>query len=79
MDTLCTWVKLLTGLQSLGCKLHKNALPRPSNVIRGGREGEGKGWEWGGEEGKGTEGREWVGREQREGSTCIFVQWRPSS
>ena len=32
---MCTWVKLLTGLQILGCELHKNAfggraLPGPA-------------------------------------------------
>ena len=25
MGVLCTWVKLLTDLQILGCELHKNA------------------------------------------------------
>jgi len=26
MGFLCTWVKLLTDLQILGCEVHKNAL-----------------------------------------------------
>jgi len=46
MGVLCTWVKLLTDLQILGCELHRNAFGDPLAVIRqrGGREGEGKGW-----------------------------------
>ena len=54
---LCTWVKLLTGLQILGCVLHKNApgpaggaIALPKNflgVIKGKerRGGKGKGCE----------------------------------
>jgi len=61
MGVLCTWVKLLTGLQILGCELHKNAfggraLPGPaggaialpqtaSPYTGGGMKMEGKGWE----------------------------------
>jgi len=37
MGVLCTWVKLLTDLQILGCKLYKNALgdraPLPIHYI----------------------------------------------
>jgi len=37
MGVLCTWVKLLTDLQILGCKLYKNALgdraPLPNHYI----------------------------------------------
>ena len=38
MGVLCTWVKLLTDLQILGCDLHKNAFgdraaPEPSGEL----------------------------------------------
>jgi len=57
MGVLCTWVKLLTDLQILGCELHKNvsggrAPSGPGNGRREGvgRDGKGKG-------GMGKEGR----------------------
>jgi len=46
----------LTDLQILGCELHKNAFYE----WKGG-EGEGKGWQYGGEEGEGREECEGVG------------------
>jgi len=74
MGVLCTWAKLLTDLQILGCELHKNAFggralpvpaggfvgpPGPIAVIRG-REGKAvKGW---GGSGRGRQGRERGGR-----------------
>jgi len=80
MDVLCTWVKLLTDLQILGCELHKNlfggrashgpagraiALPRPTSRYKGkGRERRGRKWLGIGREMKGTEGRERGGRAQ---------------
>jgi len=66
MGVLCTWVKLLTDLQIVGCALHKppepagsySAAPDSSAVIRGGegREEDGNGWEQG--RGKGREGKD---------------------
>jgi len=37
MGVLCTWLKLLTDLQNLGCELHKNAFGgrAPSGPARG--------------------------------------------
>jgi len=72
---LCWWAKNnnnLTDFQILGCELHKigsartcwgsTALPKPLSIIRGGegRDGEGKGWEYG-EVGDGKKGREGIG------------------
>jgi len=61
MGVMCTWVKLLTDLQILGCELLKNAFIR-------GR----KGWKEKEmvvcrerEEGEGREGREGVGRNEK--------------
>jgi len=60
LGVLCTWVKLLTDLQILGCELHKNAFggrappelgggrySAPKDTLAGirGEDGEeGKGW-----------------------------------
>jgi len=75
MGVLCTWVKLLTDLQILGCELHKNAFGPPAPAVgaialpippsrykwEGREEGKGNGWQYG-EGGKGGKGWKWEGR-----------------
>jgi len=76
MGVLCTWVKLSTNLQILGCELHKKCVWRPGSartrwgsysappdplaIIRGGEGGKGK-------ERVGNRKREGEGRQGREG------------
>ena len=74
MGVLCTWVKLLTDLQILGCELHKNAFGgRPDPL----------GSYWGSyialpdplaviKRRRGREGREGVGRDGKGGKGARF-------
>ena len=70
---LCTWVKLLTDSQILGCELHKHAfggrvlpgpagaaiaLPRPHSRYKGGGKGKERVGNREGKEGEETEGRD---------------------
>ena len=76
----CTWVKLLTDLQILGCELHKNAFGGHSSLDPiAGWAGEGKAtWEWDEERGSVGKGRTWRGmegeKEKGEGSDILITE-----
>ena len=80
-ERLCTWMKLLTDLQILGCELYQNALPtyRPTSRYKGEwMEGRGKKELGIGMRGDGREGRGEVGRDgkRKESSLKGREHWR---